>query len=205
MRWLTLVAGPPCAGRADYVREHMTPGALVIDRRVLGHKTYHRRVSDLGRTTGEVWVIEGAAGPDARANLARRLGADEVVVVCPDEATLLSRATTGADRVGIRNWLVKEHGLSRVRSPHRSGHLAREVRAATFVTYGTVCVICGHDGATESGHVVSLAVAPDQPVSAEGRRPVHGGSAPCPVCHRACNQQQGTRSMDATFRPRSAW
>jgi 5-methylcytosine-specific restriction endonuclease McrA len=61
-----------------------------------------------------------------------------------------------------------------------------------------VCAHCGHLGAGEADHIVPLAVAPNQPVSADGIRPTHGTSSRCPTCPpgrngraRACNQERG--------------
>lgn len=70
-----------------------------------------------------------------------------------------------------------------------------------------VCAICGHLGAGEADHIVSLSRAPDQPVDPTLIRPTHGTSSRCPTCPpgrngrlRACNQERGAgtrRDVDA--------
>lgn len=77
--------------------------------------------------------------------------------------------------------------------------------------FGYRCVICGHAGAREAGHVVSLAERPDQALNPYAMRPLHGSNSPCPVCigangkRRCCNQEQGTRRLDEMFRPKTEW
>lgn len=203
------MAGPPCAGKSTYVRERAAPGALVLDQDVIGRKAMLLGLAQIHRVTGEVWVIRCVPGQDERARFARSIGADDVVLLCPAIEELHARADARpnpkATRLAIRKWFLKEHGLSVPKSVHRTGGRARAVRAATFAEKGTTCVICGHEGATESGHVVSLADDPGQALSSAGREPVHGTSARCPTCGRACNQEQGRRHASEMFRPTLSW
>lgn len=74
-----------------------------------------------------------------------------------------------------------------------------------FALYGTVCHLCGHDGATEADHLTPVSVDPGQPVDPHAMRPAHGSSAPCPTCGRACNQARGTRETGAWFAPAVDW
>lgn len=181
----------------------------MLDQDVIGRKMMLRSLANIHRADGEVWVIRCAPGREERARFAREIGAHEVELLVPPLDVLIERASRRPNPVAveqaIQKWMLKEHGLSRPRSKHRTGGQARRVRAETFALKGTVCAICGHDGATESGHVISLADRPGQALSVEGREPVHGTSGRCPVCHRACNQEQGRRPADEMFRPRLAW
>jgi 5-methylcytosine-specific restriction endonuclease McrA len=208
-RKVTLVAGPPCAGKSYYVREHASPGALVLDQDVIGRKAMNKGLASIHRTTGEVWVIRCAPGELARAGLARRLGCDDVVLLCPDVETLHARAAARpnpvATRQAIRSWMLKEHGLSVPRGAGRTGHRARQVREQTFERYGRTCWICGHDGAGESDHVVPLAEDAGLALVVENRRPAHGSSSRCPTCGRACNQERGTKKVGSVFVPSSEW
>lgn len=208
-RRVTLVAGPPCAGKSTHVREHASPGALVLDQDVIGRKAMLRHLARIHSTTGEVWVIRCAPGPEARARFARSIGADDVVLLCPDESTLSERAAARPNPAGarqaIRAWMLKEHGLTRVRSAHRSGARARRVQRETFEVHGDTCWICGHGGARESDHVVPLSSAPGQPLVVDGRLPAHGANARCPVCGRACNSERGAKPKDQVFVPKVAW
>lgn len=72
-----------------------------------------------------------------------------------------------------------------------------------FALYGTVCVICGHEGAGDAGHNVALATDPDQPLDPTTMRPTHGVLSRCPTCRRACNQEQGTRPLAEAAMPTS--
>lgn len=204
-----LVAGPPCAGKSTYVREHASPGALVLDQDVIGRKAMNRHLAAIHRTVGEVWIIRCAPGEMQRAALARRLGCDDVVLLCPDIETLHERAASrdnpAAARQAIRNWMLKEHGLSVPKGAHRTGHRARLVRAETFERYGTTCWICGHEGAGESDHVVPLSNQPGQALTVSGRRPSHGSNSRCATCGRACNQERGASRMSDVFVPNVEW
>ena len=97
------------------------------------------------------------------------------------------------------------------RSLHRGGSRYRKAKAEMHARYGYRCIHCGHDGAGESDHVTALAVDPDQPIDPDGMRPSHGSNYPCPVCPgkagkgRACNQERGTRPVDAMFTPALTW
>lgn len=204
-----LVAGPPCAGKSTYVREHASPGALVLDQDVIGRKAMNRHLAAIHRTAGEVWIIRCAPGEMQRAALARRLGCDDVVLLCPGIETLHERAALrdnpAAARQAIRNWMLKEHGLSVPKGAHRTGHRARLVRAETFERYGTTCWICGHEGAGESDHVVPASVGADLTLAVGNRRPAHGSSSRCPTCGRACNQERGVKASSSVFVPSSEW
>lgn len=107
MRSVTLVAGPPAAGKSTYVASQAQPGDLVIDWERLVQavsvdagraqdEPTRRLVGDLRRTAfaslgaaGEnvrAWVIAGVPSASDRAQLAKEIGATEtVLVVCAKE------------------------------------------------------------------------------------------------------------------------
>ncbi len=93
---------------------------------------------------------------------------------------------------------------SRVRKPpavrhnkHRGGRPNARAKQKMHELYGYVCHLCGHDGAGESDHLIPVSVWPDQPVTAELRRPAHGVNYPCPTCGRRCNQERGAKPLSA--------
>jgi hypothetical protein len=86
-------------------------------------------------------------------------------------------------------------GMGRPRNPNpRAEHRGArwtEARTACFQTWGTVCWICGHDGAGEADHVIDAAGNPELFFNPEYLRPAHGHRSKCPVCRVACNQSRG--------------
>jgi hypothetical protein len=97
------------------------------------------------------------------------------------------------------------------RSRHRAGRPYRRARGQMFAMYGTICWICGHDGAGEADHLVPISIYADQPVDPHAMRPAHGSSAPCPVCPlrngepRKCNQERGAGRVVKPLRTSQAW
>lgn len=92
-----------------------------------------------------------------------------------------------------------------IRSRHRTGRPARTARAQMFAEQGTVCWICGHDGAGEADHLTPISLDPDQPVDPDAMRPSHGSNYPCPTCGRCCNQERGNRVGYTQFVPKLTW
>jgi hypothetical protein len=78
------------------------------------------------------------------------------------------------------------------RSPHRTGHRYRQARAEMFRVYGTVCHLCGHEGADSADHLEPVSLNPQQVIDPHAMRPAHGVDG-CPTCGRACNQSRGNR------------
>lgn len=109
---LTLVAGPPCAGKNTYIREHALASDLVVDYDAIAralqpagadahqHVESHRpmvceaRDAILDRLVlgnhdvRRVWVINAAAKRSFREQYRRRYGASVVVVWAPEEVCL---------------------------------------------------------------------------------------------------------------------
>jgi hypothetical protein len=128
-RQVTLVTGPPCAGKSTYVRAHAQPGDLVLDldeiARQLGSTRHwmhddavmrraeqemRRRITALaGGGAVRAWVIRCVPAGQARAALARLLRADRVLVLLPPHHELTARALERPDRMAtvtaITQWL----------------------------------------------------------------------------------------------------
>jgi len=97
----------------------------------------------------------------------------------------------------------------------RKGRAYREAVQLMWIRWqeagnGTMCHICGHQGATEADHIVTIADDPDQVPHWSRFRPSHGvnprGGHPGPCRHpdciainngapRPCNQQRGKSSL----------
>jgi hypothetical protein len=112
MRMVTLVYGPPCAGKSTYVEQHAHLGDVVLDLDVIareigsrqqwGHaphivrqanRLWREQAMAIGRAEDiRAWVIRGAPGARERANVARLIRATDVTLLLPDEPTLLARA-----------------------------------------------------------------------------------------------------------------
>ncbi len=109
---VVLVAGPPCAGKTTYVAEVARDGDLVLDRDVMGATRYDEAVDRLVRDRMPAWVIRSLPGPTRRRAFADRIGADRVVLLWPDTATLLDRARARPHRAqamaAVRSWLERE-------------------------------------------------------------------------------------------------
>lgn len=108
---VTIVCGPPCAGKTTYVLEHAGPGDMVVDHdliaRDLGSPSSHhhgRALRDVAEEWVELylseieagmhdraWVVRTLAEPESRTALADRLGA-EVVLLDPGMDVCKARA-----------------------------------------------------------------------------------------------------------------
>lgn len=125
MRTVTLVVGPPCAGKSTYVARRAQPGDVVVDFdsiarrlgspqrwvhpepwRTAADREVERMVAEVEvMTVGVAWVIRCLPSLADRAALGRRLAA-RVVVVDPGERVCLARAAlrpSGTARA-IRRW-----------------------------------------------------------------------------------------------------
>ena len=112
-RVVTLVTGPPCAGKSTYVRARARPGDLVLDQDVIGQAAMRAglaRVAGMG--TGVAWVIRCCPGPARRDELARQLRATNVVLLHPPEPVLMARAKARPQPSrhiqAVRQWLERE-------------------------------------------------------------------------------------------------
>ncbi len=123
---VTLVCGPPAAGKTTWVRARAGPGDQVIDLdeicRRLGSRSTHdhpRHVVRLARSMreslerkaasmpGRTWAIRSLPRAEDRAAVAERLGADVVMLATPaDEAVERARVDgrPGWTPQVIRDW-----------------------------------------------------------------------------------------------------
>jgi 5-methylcytosine-specific restriction endonuclease McrA len=218
MRQVTLVAGPPCAGKTSYVAARAQPGDLVLDQDVIGAAAMTRALRTVPTSSGTVWVIRCCAGPTRRTLFAQQIHATDTVLLLPERTVLVARAAARTNPrrhiAAVDAWLRAELAdrppASRSsttpkphvpRSHHRVGHRYREARKQMFAIYGHTCHLCGHHGASQADHLVPITVWADQPIDPHLMRPAHGNTegTRCPVCGRACNQERGNRtSLDVS-------
>ncbi len=92
-----------------------------------------------------------------------------------------------------------------MRSRHRVGRPYRVARQQMFALYGTVCHLCGHEGAGESDHLDPVSRNPDQPIDPYLMRPAHGANAPGPTCGRKCNTERGNKPLSGPLRTSESW
>lgn len=207
---ITLVAGPPCAGKNHYVEQHRQDGDVVLDQDAMGAKAYNQAIAQLERRrpSKQTWVIRCLGGHMKRNAFARRIGADDVILLRPTENELLARATQRPNpRRNIRavqHWLQQEatdeqpKQRSRKprpasqRGPGRAGKGIDELRKQVF-TQEVTCWICGeyvdqtlpklHPMARTVDHVVELT---------RGGHPLDRQNAR--LAHRRCNTARSNRN-----------
>lgn len=205
-----LVAGPPCAGKNHYVETHRADGDVVLDQDAMGTKVYNQAIAQLERRKSDkcTWVIRCLGGQAKRDEFARRIHADNVVLLRPTENELLTRATQRPDpRRSIRavqHWLQQEaedtEPRQRTRAPRppsqrgpgRSGKGIEELRKHVFAEEVT-CWICGdyvdqtlpklHPMARTVDHVVELT---------RGGSPLDRQNAR--LAHRRCNTTRSNQN-----------
>src|SRR5690348_13366267 len=98
MRQVTLVCGPPGAGKAAYVAKRREAGDVVLDQNAIGSNGYRRGLIKVAlMTSGRAWVIRCCPGQLARAQLAQQVRATEVVLLAPPLGVLLHQAAGTRD------------------------------------------------------------------------------------------------------------
>ena len=127
MRTVTLVCGPPCAGKNHHISEHAHPDDIVLDYDAIAQELgspsqwdhphellrpteveMRRRMEQVGAmTTGTAWVIRTAPRQAQRDRAARITGATDTIVLVPTLDTLRTRAAARSARTlgEIEHWL----------------------------------------------------------------------------------------------------
>lgn len=131
-RQVTIVAGPPCAGKTRYVTEHVQPGDQIIcidtlaqeagsdrphnhDGRFYGRaeREFRTLCRELGHhPTARAWIIRCAPFAHSRRLLALEVDATSTVVIVPPIDVAVERARErGSDYMGtaaaIQRWYRK--------------------------------------------------------------------------------------------------
>lgn len=139
---VTLVTGPPCAGKTTWVRQHAHPGDLIVCHDTYAqragsprrhdhaphHSAHARRAWDHAVTQlaaapdpdRHAWVIRCAPTAAERRDLADRIHADHVVVLLPPRDVALRRAAH--DHRARRTFGVI-HGWYRSHQPAPGDHV----------------------------------------------------------------------------------
>lgn len=127
-RYVTLICGPPCAGKSTLAQHLREPGDFVLDldviARRLGSPTGWRHETEVWQQAegiyraalnrlaaaeyGTVFVVRCLPNPWERHRVARGIRANRVLVINPGMATCLTRAKADRRPAGtytvIRNW-----------------------------------------------------------------------------------------------------
>lgn len=207
---VTLVCGPPCAGKNFYVEQYRQRDDVVLDQDAMGAKAYSQAIAQLERAKPQqhTWVIRCLGGQTKRDIFARRIRADDVVLLRPSDHELIARAARRRNPRrninAVRHWLRQEaedeQPIPRTRKPRpasqrgpgRVGKGIKDLRVQVFAEE-ILCWICGewvdqtlptmHPMARTLDHVVELA---------RGGAPLDRGNAR--LAHRRCNTQRSNRN-----------
>lgn len=140
MRRVTLVCGPPCAGKSTYVAQHAKPGDVILDQDVIGARTMRQGLARVAAMTdGTAWVIRCSPGPSQRDALARQIHATDVILLRPSEPELIARAAHRPNPrrhiQAVRDWLQRE-AEDRGRKTRGASRTPRASRTTTEQGYG---------------------------------------------------------------------
>jgi 5-methylcytosine-specific restriction protein A len=141
MTQITIVCGPPCAGKNHHVDEHAGPDDVVIDwdqiARELGSprthhhaktmfdaiaREYDRRLAELEENPPaghRAWIIRGLPEQEERDAWAERFDADVVALVPPME-TCLQRARR-RDHASYHEWAIRRWYQRAGKMPAQAG------------------------------------------------------------------------------------
>lgn len=145
-RTVTLVAGPPCAGKTTYVAQHARPGDIVLDQDAIGATAMRQGLARVAiMTDGTAWVIRCCPGPQRRQAFAQQIRATNVILLRPTDEELLTRAAHRPDPrrhiQAVRDWLQREAldqpaRTARGQQPKGAGSTARRGLTTTQRGYG---------------------------------------------------------------------
>lgn len=205
---IILVAGPPCAGKNHYVEQRRQDGDVVLDQDAMGAKAYNQAIAQLERRkpTKQTWVIRCCAGQQRREHFARRIGADNIVLLTPPHGELHARAKKRPrikrTLAAIRQWHQLERDNPAEKTPGdgskktpqgRKNSTARGYdynherlrRALLPSAFGRTCHLCGET--MLRGQSLDL----DHTQDRTGYRG---------MTHASCNRKDGARRRGANQR-----
>lgn len=67
-----------------------------------------------------------------------------------------------------------------------------------FADKGDVCILCGHAGSQDLGHIEPRAAGGSE-LDPDNHAPIHGVEG-CPTCGRKCNRDQGDKPLSLVVR-----
>lgn len=211
MRRVILVCGPPCAGKTTWVAQHARPGDIILDQDVIGAAAMRTALSRVtAMTAGTAWVIRCAPGPTRRQALARRLGAD-VVLLDPGEAEATARAAHRPHPrrhiSAVRDWYRREaadvaprkrggrqptpRGLTTAGRGYGWGHQQARAAALRRLRDGDPCTRCGQPMSRAEARLLDLDHTDDR---AGYRGLAHAG------CNRSAGQAKAQAQRHVTRR-----
>lgn len=178
---VTMVCGPPAAGKSTYVRDHAGPNDLVIDfdrilesvtgsgasekqrRAGLSEAALERnrilRTLSTDRKHERCWFIICAGKEETRLRWAKRLDAEVVLLDTPRDVCLArvrsekTSRETKASRLGaVRRWWTQHAGRGKT-SERGYGWRWQKARAA-YIERHPLCAECGRQGRTAPAKIV---------------------------------------------------
>jgi hypothetical protein len=131
MRRVTLILGPPCAGKSKFAQDHASTGDMIIDWDQLAvdagstvdhdHLPQFRAAASAQRKLLEqtvtetdditAWVIRTVPRPSERGHVARRLNATETIVIDPGLDVCLRRARELGRHPDVDAAILRWYGL----------------------------------------------------------------------------------------------
>jgi len=129
-RRVTLITGPPCAGKTTWARDRAQPGDIVLDQDAIGAAAMSRGLDHVAAMTdGTAWVIRCCAGQHNRVRLAAQIRATDTVHLQPPAEVLLARARQRRHPArhvqAVRQWLADEQAGGRAGTRGDPQHVER--------------------------------------------------------------------------------
>ena len=213
---LTIITGPPCAGKTTYLKQHAQPGHITIDydqlAQTLGSPTPHQHPTHIHHVTlaaraaaiasairqhhhgATVWIIHTQLTPN---DLTRYTQNDATILTLTADPHELHNRANKDNRPPhwhhlINTWTpYKPNPTPRPKTPtpptQRRDHRAyRRIRTQILNT-NPHCWICGHAAADSIDHINPLALG-GHLTNPDNLAPAHHN--PCPTCGQRCNRNR---------------